>query len=711
MLKLMLVDADGEWTDKDKILWYHSFFSYHHHLLVVVLVYIPNLTFGITPGILATPHHLQSLLHTTDHPSSSLVMSKCVNMPSGPLVAKDNLSPTKMVGIHYQYPPVDLVDPETHCIAEGQAVGGGQEVPLEVVSPNELKRLEAVGRKAAIKEVFQKTEFVSPDEIQKMGKAERKALVQHEAQKIDLVSPNKAKALQMAEMWAMVQQEFGKQGMDTTIRLPGPDTTVRSPSSTPTPGIGNWIQGVQPDPESGLALDRPCNFQQVGMSVNDAIAAACNVKVEWDILEGAESYSADMRELASIICAKLNHTLSKGKDSIVQAVADNNMDDASTLLEAAEQSMLVNAEGYSRYESFEPFRMLADLRIRLKQTLVADLGTITGSILAAGSGTQKDISMGDWPLILDCDLWFRFVISCLGNIAKAGARFKDFPSRRKHVLAIGSEAMSFTLGDEFEVPVMQSKMMQRLLKQIYAQLDERNDCSTLEERAKYVQEKSLDGFEWLVQARVALKSVFLGQYLPEADVKAIMEQILLEHPKGEIMDSLWGMWRNEVDETVQREGAKFKHKADEALAKYKVQIEEQYAEELEQFKANRRLYYDRLDKIDQRNIVTQQAIALGLVEHSELRERESKKVKTSRSSSIVSLKKRGRSVSRSEDLPPVNLVSYSATPSQKTKDGSITPTRASVDVPIATYQGTVAQRNVQQTRSNAHLVERLRAWL
>ena len=98
---------------------------------------------------------------------------------------------------------------------------------------------------------------------------------------------------------------------------------------------------------------------------------------------------------------------------------------------------------------------------------------------------------------------------------------------------------------------------------------------------------------------MALKSIFLGQYLPEADVKAIMEQILLEHPKAEIMDSLRGMWRNEVDETIQRESAKIKQDADETLKKFKLQIEEEYSEELEHFKVNRRAYYDGLDKIDQ----------------------------------------------------------------------------------------------------------------
>lgn len=321
----------------------------------------------------------------------------------------------------------------------------------------------------------------------------------------------------------------------------------------------------------------------------------------------------------------------------MQVVAENNMDDATKLLEAAELNMMVDTEGYSRYESLEPFRMLCNLRIGLKQSLVADLGTITGAILAAGPGTQKDITLGDWPLILDGDSWFCYAITCLANIAKAGARFKDFPSRGNHQFNV--EEASFTLGNNFEVPTTQAEMIRRLLEQIYAQLDERNDCSTLEERAKFLQNKALDSFEWLVQARVALKSVFLGQYLPETDIKAMMEQVLLERPKAEMMEELRAQWREEVDRTIEEESNKFKLEADVKLTRFKQQIEQEYAEELETFRTNRRAYYNGLDKVHQQEIVMEQAIALGLVEHQELRGREAKKVKTSRSSSIVSLKR------------------------------------------------------------------------
>lgn len=42
------------------------------------------------------------------------------------------------------------------------------------------------------------------------------------------------------------------------------------------------------------------------MSTNDAILAVCDIKVEWDIMDGTKSYAADTKELASMICARLN---------------------------------------------------------------------------------------------------------------------------------------------------------------------------------------------------------------------------------------------------------------------------------------------------------------------------------------------------------------------------------------------------------------------
>lgn len=106
----------------------------------------------------------------------------------------------RAVLLHHQYPPADLVDPTTHRIAEGQAVRGVEQIPLEVVSPNELKCLKAAGRSVAVQDAFQKIEFVPPEELQALRQVEIKALVQHEAEKIELVSPEEAQGLKMAEI-------------------------------------------------------------------------------------------------------------------------------------------------------------------------------------------------------------------------------------------------------------------------------------------------------------------------------------------------------------------------------------------------------------------------------------------------------------------------------------------------------------------------------
>ena len=137
-------------------------------------------------------------------------MSKRVLTPSGPLAPKDNPSTSPLVGLRHQYPPVDLVDPTTHRLAEGEAGGGGQHIPTEIVSPNELKCLEAAGRKAAVEEAFQKIDFVPQEEFKMMGVANMRANVQAETQKIERVSPNEAKALKLAEIRALVKHEIKK---------------------------------------------------------------------------------------------------------------------------------------------------------------------------------------------------------------------------------------------------------------------------------------------------------------------------------------------------------------------------------------------------------------------------------------------------------------------------------------------------------------------
>ena len=77
---------------------------------------------------------------------------------------------------------------------------------------------------------------------------------------------------------------------------------------------------------------------------------------------------------------------------------------------------------------------------------------------------------------------------------------------------------------------------------------------------------------------------------------------------------------------------------------------------------------------------------MGLIEHEELREPANKKARPTqsvRSSSVISVKKRGRSVSRSEDIEYINKFAPPQLPPTKAKDGSITPTKVSRQVRAA----------------------------
>ena len=63
---------------------------------------------------------------------------------------------------------------------------------------------------------------------------------------------------------------------------------------------------------------------------------------------------------------------------------------------------------------------------------------------------------------------------------------------------------------------------------------------------------------------------------------------------------------------------------------------------------------------------------MGLIEHEELREPANKKARPTqsvRSSSVISVKKRGRSVSRSEDIEYINKFAPPQLPPTKAKDG------------------------------------------
>ena len=339
---------------------------------------------------------------------------------------------------------------------------------------------------------------------------------------------------------------------------------------------------------------------------------------------------------------------------------------------------------------------------------VANLALVSAAILSSGPGDQKDVTMGEWPLILDKDSWFCFLITMLAGAARAGVRFQDLPSRGNFPL--NTKEASLNLADDIEVPATQTEMVKRLLKQIYAQLDERNDVSALEERVKHVQQTALDHFKWLVRARVAMKCLFMSNYFPEGELKEIMECILLESPK---VDN----WIKQIQQREKAELAKAQNEAyhiclqqaqergreqaehvlavpsdqhftrdletctRERMAQFDQEVawmEEDLEARFTSHKREREMFFNHLDKEEQICVIHKEALALGIIDHEELQAPATKKVRLSRSSSTVSVRKRGRSASRSEDIEHINLVSYSSSPSTKTKDDNVTPTKVSV---------------------------------
>ena len=95
---------------------------------------------------------------------------------------------------------------------------------------------------------------------------------------------------------------------------------------------------------------------------------------------------APSKEAAKFIFHKLKESLSDGKDSIIWAISNNVTDDANKILVVAEADALVGVEGYSHYESYEVFHTLNNPRTNLLEVSIANLVTVSSSILSAGLG-------------------------------------------------------------------------------------------------------------------------------------------------------------------------------------------------------------------------------------------------------------------------------------------------------------------------------------
>ena len=651
-------------------------------------------------------------------------MTKRVSTPTGPLAPKDPDNPPRLAqpptsptkGLFYQYPPVDMVDPVTHRVPEGGVGGGegGQGIPSELISPNEMKAVQKAGLRAAVREA---TALLNrrQEALERMSDVpleDAKAILEAGLSDPDQNNSDIARAILKDDTPPPRTEVLDP----AASHPPQPEAHVHVDNLEATPmNIEHWTDDIplQPDNPNTILADAS-QHTNIAMARTEITLAANNIVIDWDEL-GNASYTSHSSEMARMIYGQLDKVFSEGRDSLLKTVTDNNADDAAKILEAAEESMLVGAEGYSKFETFEAYRTIDDPRINMSGIAINNLALISASLLSAGPGSKEDASLGDWPLVLDKDSWFRFLITTLAGAARAGARFKDLPSRGNHPL--DPKTMALELSDDAEFPGSQTELVKRLLEQIYAQFDERNDVSALEERAKAVQQKAIDHFEWLVRARVAMKCLFLSNYFPEGELIEIMERILHEAPRVEVYHTMKRNWLERIQATEKEEGARAYNDAyhefiqserargveqakmlnlvpsDETLqrdleriTRDRLTVFDQKVDDLDKSlkdnfdakKKERELHYDHLDKAEQIRIIRKEAVALGLIEPQELQGPSTKKVKTSRSSSIVSVRKRGRSASRNEDIEHINLVSYSSTPSSKAKDGSVTPTKASV---------------------------------
>ena len=110
-------------------------------------------------------------------------------------------------------------------------------------------------------------------------------------------------------------------------------------------------------------------------------------------------------------------------------------------------------------------------------------------------------------------------------------------------------------------------------------------------------------------------------------------------------------------------------------------LEAHFANQYKVRKQEQTQWYNQLKEADQATHIRKEALAMGLLEHEELQGPTPKQTKQAipvRSHSVVSVKKRGCSVSRSEDIEYINNIAPPHHPPPKVKDGSITPTKALV---------------------------------
>ena len=583
---------------------------------------------------------------------------------------------------------------------------GGHFVGTEVISPNEMKAIKSAGLHTAVHEAYMLQQRRN-HALDQMSVVPTDIGLNILAPSIpsDGISENPIPLSHTGPEPAVSHLPCLEAGVlaDNFEDIPDPINKVEE-------WVDNNPLAFTDNPQAGNSFNRSCV---------QVIQLACDIRIHWDEFGGISEISAPTKEVAEMICTKLRATLSDGKDAIEKAITDANTDDAAKILEAAEFDALQGYEGYSRYDSLEAFHKLQDPRINLSEVEIANLCSINAAVLSAGPGTQHAISKGEWPLILNRDSWFRFLITTLAVAARAGARFKDLPSMGDFPL----HTPDLVLTDDIPVPATQTELVKRLLEQLYAQFDERNDYEALHERSKHIQDTILEKFDWLVRARVGMKCAFLSEYFSEDDLKDIMERILMEEPRPDLTQFIRDSWRKSGAQEAEKERGRVTSAAyQEALDSFAIagrdlaaahkgsydpkdlecqrdsrmreisaahdkaikELEEHFATEYRVRKQEQTQWYNQLEESDQAAHIRKEALALGLIEPDELKEPDVKRARPSKRSapdSVTSSKKRGRSVSRADTINYVNKFAPSQPPPHK--DGSITPTKASGQVRAA----------------------------
>ena len=364
---------------------------------------------------------------------------------------------------------------------------GGQFVGTEIISPNEMKAIKSAGLHATVHEAYmlQQRRNLAIDQMSvvptEVGLNILAPSIPSDGIPIDVANTQEAQAI-FRLVPPSVEQNIEPPSHTgpvlAVLHLPRLEASVLADNfgdiPDPTDKVEEWVDNnplaFNNNPQEG-------NGNGFNLSCVQVIQSACDIRIHWDEFGGVSEISTPTKEVAELLCAKLKTTLSDGKDSIAKAIAKGNTDDTSKILEAAEFDALQGYEGYSRYDSLEAFHTLHDPRIGLSELEIANLCTVNAAILSAGPGTQHAISKGEWPLILNCDSWFRYLVSML-----AGTRFKDLPSMGDFPL----NAMDIVLADDIPVLATQTELVKWLLELLYAQFDERNDYEALHERSKHI---------------------------------------------------------------------------------------------------------------------------------------------------------------------------------------------------------------------------------